>query len=105
MGTDGGSLLTYVSSMEDTTGASNVVQIWRHRVWRHTVTHHAMPRTETPMETAMPKAEKVKGEICTMGERPLSGWGRETCMGMLGRMLQPRCQTLGFITEITLYRD
>jgi hypothetical protein len=84
MGTDGGSLLTYVSSMEDTTGASNAVQIWRHRVWRHTVTHHAMPRTKTPMETAMPKAEKMKGDICTTGERPLSGWGRETRMGTLG---------------------
>jgi hypothetical protein len=48
------------------------------------VTHHAMLRTETPMGTAMPKAEKVKGEICATGERPLSGWGRETRMGTLG---------------------
>jgi hypothetical protein len=85
MGTDGGSLLTDVSSMEDTTGASNTVQIWRHRVWRHIVTHHAMPRTETVMETAMPKAEKVKGEICTTGERPLSGRGEKRAWGRWGR--------------------
>jgi hypothetical protein len=32
----------------------------------------------------MPKAEEVKGEICTTGERPLSGWGRQTRMGTLG---------------------
>lgn len=85
--------LTYVSSMEDTTGASNAVQIWRHRVWRHTVTHHAMPRTKTPMETAMPKAEKMKGDICTTGERPLSGWGEKHVWGRWGRLLRPRLYT------------
>jgi hypothetical protein len=57
------------------------------------------------METVMPKAEKVKGEICTTGERPLSGWGEKRAWGRWGRLLRPLCQALSFITEITLYRD